>query len=585
MNALARLLPALLWWPLVNRSTVRADLIAGLTNAVIVLPQGVAFALIAGLPPEWGLYTAMVTPIIAALFGSSWHLISGPTTAISIVVFATVSPHFETGTPSYLGAVLTLTLLAGVYQLAFGLARLGSMLNFVSHTVVVGFTTGAAILILTSQIKTVLGLDLPRENFVGTWAQVTAHLTAVNWWVFGVAAATALVALAARRLHPSLPHLLIGMVAGAILTQATGATEHGVTLLGPLSLHPPAPSLPPFSFDLFRLLGSSALAVALLGLLEAVSISRSIATKSHQRIDGNQEFVGQGLSNIVGSFFSAYAGSGSFTRSGVNYAAGAKTPLSAIFAAGWLALMLLFVADLARYLPIPAVGGIILVVAWGLIDLPEIRKVFRAGVQEWPVLVATFLATLFLELQFAIFGGVLLSLLLLLNRTSRPDVDSLAPNQHAPKRRIDSARAFDLPQCPQLKIAGIGGSIFFGAVNHIEAEFDLLRKRDPRQRHLMVVCDGINFVDLAGAELLAREAQKRKQANGSMVLVGLQRSVVKNLRHFNVVEELGEENLIDSKTYALRDVIKRFDRDVCKRCSLRVFKECEGLSTPPCPTR
>ncbi|MEM7377346.1 MAG: SulP family inorganic anion transporter [Pseudomonadota bacterium] len=580
MNAFVRLFPALRWWPLVNRNTVRADLLAGLTNAVIVLPQGVAFALIAGLPPEYGLYTAMVTPVIAALFGSSWHLISGPTTAISIVVFATVSPYFDPGTPDYISAVLALTLMAGLYQLVFGLARLGSMVNFVSHTVVVGFTTGAAVLIFTSQIKTVFGLDLPRENFVGTWAQVIEHAGVINPWVFGIAAITAVTAVVVKRLNSNLPHLLLGMVTGALATALTGATAHGVTLLGPLTSHLPSPSVPPLSFDMLRTLGSSALAVAILGLIEAVSISRSIAVKSYQRIEGNQEFIGQGMSNVVGSFFSAYAGSGSFTRSGVNYAAGARTPLSAIFAALWLGLMLLFVADWARYLPIPAMGGIILIVAWGLVDLPEIRKVFRAGIHEWSVLVATFLATLFLELEFAVYGGVLLSLLLYLNRTSHPEVDSLAPNQDAPKRRIENADQHKLPQCPQLKIAGVGGSLFFGAVNHVEGELDVLRKRDPQQRHLMVVCDGINFVDLAGAELLAREADKRRKMDGSMVLVGLHAPVVRSLERFNVIDEIGEHNLMDSKTYALRDVSKRFDLAICRRCSLKIFRECEGLSAP-----
>jgi len=409
MKAFSRLFPALRWWPLVNRGSLRADVIAGLTNAVIVLPQGVAFALIAGLPPEYGLYTAMVTPVIAALFGSSWHLISGPTTAISIVVFATVSPYFEPGTGDYIGAVLILTLLAGIYQLVFGLARLGSMVNFVSHTVVVGFTAGAAVLIFTSQVKTILGLDLPRENFVGTWAQVVEHLTHVNLWVLFIALVTAATAIFVRRINPRLPHLLLGMLAGAIVTWLSNATAHGVTLLGPLTSHLPPPSIPALSFESLRVLGSSALAVAILGLIEAVSISRSIAVKSYQRIDGNQEFIGQGMSNIVGSFFSAYAGSGSFTRSGVNYAAGARTPMSAIFAAGWLALLLLFVADLTRYLPIPAMGGIILVVAWGLIDLAEVRKIIRSGIYEWSVLAATFFATLFLELEFAVYGGVLLS--------------------------------------------------------------------------------------------------------------------------------------------------------------------------------
>ena len=580
MKAFSRLFPALRWWPLVNRGSLRADVIAGLTNAVIVLPQGVAFALIAGLPPEYGLYTAMVTPVIAALFGSSWHLISGPTTAISIVVFATVSPYFEPGTGDYIGAVLILTLLAGIYQLVFGLARLGSMVNFVSHTVVVGFTAGAAVLIFTSQVKTILGLDLPRENFVGTWAQVLEHLAHVNLWVLFIALVTAATAIFVRRINPRLPHLLLGMLAGAIVTWLSNATSHGVTLLGPLTSHLPPPSIPALSFESLRVLGSSALAVAILGLIEAVSISRSIAVKSYQRIDGNQEFIGQGMSNIVGSFFSAYAGSGSFTRSGVNYAAGARTPMSAIFAAGWLALLLLFVADLTRYLPIPAMGGIILVVAWGLIDLAEVRKIIRCGIYEWSVLAATFFATLFLELEFAVYGGVLLSLLLYLNRTSHPDVESLAPNPDAPKRRIENADQHDLTQCPQLKIAGIGGAIFFGAVNHVETEMDKLRKRDPQQRHLMVLCDGINFVDLAGAESLAREADLRRKMDGSMVLVGLHPPVIRQLKQFDLVDHIGEHNIMDAKTYAIRDISKRFDLNICRRCSARIFRECEGLAAP-----
>ncbi len=580
MKSVVRLFPMTRWWPLVNRASLRADLLAGLTNAVIVLPQGVAFALIAGLPPEYGLYTAMITPVIAALFGSSWHLISGPTTAISIVVFATVSPYFEPGSGDYIGAVLILTLLAGIYQLAFGLARLGSMVNFVSHTVVVGFTTGAAVLIFTSQIKTVFGLDLQRENFVGTWAQVFASVDSINLWVFMVAAVTAASAVAVKHVNPRLPHLLIGMLVGAVVSWLTNATDHGVTLLGPLTSHLPSPSVPALSFESLRVLGSSALAVAILGLIEAVSISRSIAVKSYQRIDGSQEFIGQGMSNIVGSFFSAYAGSGSFTRSGVNYAAGARTPLSAIFAAAWLAVLLLFVADLARYLPIPAMGGIILIVAWGLIDFKEIRKIIKAGIYEWSVIAATFFATLLLELEFAVYGGVLLSLLLYLNRTSHPNVESLAPNTEAPKRRIENADTLNLPQCPQLKIAGIGGSIFFGAVNHVETELDKMRKRDPQQRHLMVLCDGINFVDLAGAEALAREADKRRQMDGSMVLVGLHTPVIRQLNRFDLIEEIGEHNIMDSKTYALRDITKRFDASICRRCSAKIFRECEGLSAP-----
>ena len=581
MTRWKNLLPFLLWWPLVNRNSLRADIIAGLTNAVIVLPQGVAFAIIAGLPPEYGLYTAMVTPVIAALFGSSWHLISGPTTAISIVVFATVSGVAEPGTPQYINAVLTLTFLAGVYQLVFGLARMGSLVNFVSHTVVVGFTTGAAVLILTSQMKVVLGLDLERADFVHTWWQIIQSWQEVNPIVFAIAFTTAVVAMGVKKIHSRAPHLLIALLVGSAMTWLLDGQANGVKLLGALPSHLPPPSLPDLTLDNVRALSTSALAVAILGLIEAVSISRSIAVKSRQRINGNQEFIGQGLSNIVGSFFSAYAGSGSFTRSGVNYDAGARTPLSAIFAASALALLVLFVAPLTRYLPIPAMGGVIVIVAWGLVNIPEIKKIISAGSHEWSVLLATFASTLFVELEFAVYGGVLLSLLLYLNRTSKPKVLSLAPNPNAPKRRIEDADELHLQQCPQMNMASIDGSLFFGAIDHVETQLDRLRRANPRQKHLMVLCEGVNFIDLAGAELLEREADSRAKMDGSMALVGLKEKTIADLNRYGVLEHIGEDNLMDSKTYALRDISARFDPEVCQRCTVKIFRECEMLSKKP----
>lgn len=575
------LFPFLLWWPLVNRLSVRADIIAGLTNAVIVLPQGVAFAIIAGLPPEYGLYTAMVTPVVAALFGSSWHLISGPTTAISIVVFATVSEVAEPGTPEYIHAVLTLTCLAGVYQLGFGLARLGSMVNFISHTVIVGFTTGAAVLILTSQLKVILGLELERGDFVHTWWQVALAWQDTNLLVLVIALTTAAVALGVRALHPRAPHLLIALLIGSGITWLLGGEAHGVQLLGALPSHLPPASAPGLTLDNIRALSTSALAVAILGLIEAVSISRAIGVKSHQRINGNQEFIGQGLSNIVGSFFSSYAGSGSFTRSSVNYDAGARTPLSAIFAAIALALLVLFVAPLTRYLPTPAMGGVIIVVAWGLINPPEIKKIFSAGAYEWSVLLATFSSTLFVELEFAIYGGVLLSLMLYLNRTSKPKVLSLAPNPDAPKRRIEDADKLQLPQCPQMKMSSIDGSLFFGAVDYVETQLDHLRRANPQQKHLMVVCESVNFIDLAGAELLEREANIRVEMGGSITLIGLKENAIADLQRYDTIQHIGEENFMDSKTYALRDISTRFELEVCQRCTVKIFRECDELSQKP----
>ncbi|MCI5159268.1 MAG: sodium-independent anion transporter, partial [Candidatus Electrothrix sp. AUS1_2] len=318
------LFPFLRWFKLVTKETIKDDFIAGLTGAVIVLPQGVAFATIAGLPPEYGLYTAMITPIIAALFGSSFHLISGPTTAISIVVFSPVSRYAEVGSPEFVNIALTLTFLAGVYQLAFGLARLGTLVNFVSHTVVIGFTAGAAILIATSQMKHITGIPIAKgASFLHTWLNLMRGIGDLNILLLIIGVVTLVVSLLSKKFVPKAPNLLIGMVAGSLLAYLFNMLQLGdpdsIKLVGEIPRHLPPLSSPDFDPVIIKKLAPEAFAVALLGLIEAVSISRAVATKSNQRIDSNQEFIGQGLSNVCGSFFSSYAGSGSFTRSGINY--------------------------------------------------------------------------------------------------------------------------------------------------------------------------------------------------------------------------------------------------------------------------
>lgn len=574
--AWARILPFLTWWRMVNKDTLKADLMAGLTGAVIVLPQGVAFAMIAGLPPEYGLYTAIVTPIVAALFGSSHHLISGPTTAISIVVFSTVANYAEPGSPEFIRLALTLTLLAGAYQLGFGLARLGALVNFVSHSVVVGFTAGAAILIATSQLKHVFGVTVPQgESFFNTWIDILSELGDANGFVFSVAASTLLSAVVMKNLFPRLPYMLFAMIIGSVVSVLLKGADHGVILVGRLPTHLPPPSLPDLSLATLRQLGPDALAVALLGLIEAVSIARSVATRSHQRINGSQEFVGQGLSNVVGSFFSSYAGSGSFTRSGINYQSGAKTPLSAIFAALFLAMILLLIAPLTAYLPIAAMGGIILLVAYNLIDMHHIKTIFTASKSETIVLVTTFLAALFLELEFSIYAGVLLSLVFYLNRTAKPSIFSLAPDPENPKQRLTNLKVASLPECPQLKIIRIDGSLFFGSVNHVAEALHQIIEKNPEYRHVLIVAHGINFIDVAGAEMLLQEAQRWKKLGGGLYLCGLKLTARQFLKQGGFLSTIGEDHLFVTKADAIAAIFNKLDESRCKECGKHIFRECQ----------
>lgn len=572
--------PFLGWFPSLNKESIRADIMAGLTGAVIVLPQGIAYAAIAGLPPQYGLYTSMITPVIAALFGSSLHLISGPTAAISIVVFSALSSHAEPGTAEFISLVLTLTFLAGLFQFAFGLARLGSLVNFVSHTVVIGFTAGAAILIGTSQLKYVFGMEIPRgESFLHTWMDMFNQVGDINYYIFAVAAVTFIVAILIRKFLPRYPYLLFGMVAGGLFSFVIGGESHGVKLVGAIPRGLPPISSPEFSFETIKSLIPDAFAIALLGLVEAVSIARSVASKSKQQINGSQEFIGQGLSNIVGSFFSSYAGSGSFTRSGINYDSGAKSPMSAIFASLFLLLIVLLIAPITAYLPIASMGASILLVAYNLVNFHHIKQIFRISIPETSIFLTTFLATLFLELEFAIYMGVLVSLFLFVGRTSAPKIVSLAPNPKLPNRSLQDANEKKLEECPQLKIIRIDMSIYFGSLAAIQKEFHKLTKQG--YRYILIDSNGINFIDMAGSEMLEQEAKRLEELGGGLFFYNIKDSVFKYLLRSDAFKHIGDYHFFPSKKGAIQWVFTQLDEEACKICPRRIFKECSTVERDP----
>ncbi len=572
-----RFLPFLLWWPMVGRATLKHDLIAGLTGAIVVLPQGVAFATIAGMPPEYGLYAGMLPAVIAALFGSSWHLVSGPTTAASIVLFSVLSPHAEPGSAAFVQNALTLTFMVGAIQLGLGLARLGALINFISHSVVIGFTAGAAILIATSQAKHFFGIELPRgSSFADSWGAVIARAAEIDPYIFGVAGFTLGLGVLTQRLAKRLPYMIVAMLGGSLLSVALkafgGPGAASISTVGALPGALPPLSSPQFTLGAFQDLATAALAVSLLALTEAVSIARALAVRSGQHIDGNQELVGQGLSNLFGSFFSSYVATGSFNRSGLNYAAGAKTPMASILASLLLVAIVLLVAPLAAYLPNAAMAGVLFLVAWGLIDFHHIRQILRAGHEETIIFGATFLATLLHNLEMAILLGVFLSLGFYLSRTSRPRVLSRVPDSRGERRKFVSDPA--LPECPQLKIVRIDGSLFFGAVSHVQEQLRALEAEQPGQKHLVIVASGINFIDLAGAEFLAQEARLRRAAGGDLWLIRVKPQVRETLENGGYLDYIGADHLFEGKSEAFAHIYARLDREVCRRCDKRIFREC-----------
>ncbi|NND52614.1 MAG: SulP family inorganic anion transporter [Flavobacteriaceae bacterium] len=569
---LKKVFPFLVWLPWAKH-TLKDDLIAGITGTIIVIPQAVAFAMIAGLPPIYGFYTAMITPIVAALFGSSYHLISGPTTAISIVVYTTLIKFInpETDLEGFISLALVLTFLAGFFQFVMGLLRMGKLVNFVSHSVIIGFTAGAGILIAFKQLKHVFGMDIPQGSSIfEIVSYIFSNISETNWNILMVALGTFLIALLIKRFVKVLSryYMLIAMVLGSVLALLLGGETSGIETVGKLPSNLPPFRVPDLSVNNIQLLSSGAMVLALLGLIEAVAIGRSIALHTHQRIDGNQEFIGQGLSNMIASFFSSYAGSGSFTRSGVNHQAGARTPMSAVFASIFLMVVLLAFAQYASFLPKAAMGGIIVLVGYNLIDFHHIKQVYKSSGRELIVLGITFFGTLFFDLEFALLAGILASFFFYMERTSKPNIAVLALDKN--KRLINRIRDESSIECSNLKIVRIDGSLYFGSIEKISNYLSYLYDKN-QIKHVLIAADGINFIDLAAAEWLTNEILKWQRNRGGIYFAGLKLVSQDVILKGGFIDKMGSKIFFKDKKTAIGEIHKLIDQP----CSEKVFEECK----------
>ncbi len=587
---LQKIFPFLEWLSQVTKKSLLADIMAGLTGAVIVLPQWIAFATIAWLPPQYGLYTAMVTPIIAALFGSSKHLISWPTTAISLVVFSTISGFVDPATDiqQYISLTLTLTFLAWIYQLAFGLAKLWKVVDFVSHTVVLGFTAGAAILILTSQMKSILWIPLQSHDFLEVWWELISHLSETNYYALWIGTFTFIIALLIKKFLPKWPNLLISLslwsILAYVLVQVNSHTE--LLFVKKIPSHLPPVSMPDFSLETIKKLAPWAFAIALLWLIEATSISRAVASKSHQKINANQEFIWQGLSNIVWSFFSSYAWSWSFTRSGVNYSAWAKSPLSAIFAAIFLVFIVLLIAPITKYLPVAAMAWVIMLVWYSLIDFQKIKNLLWKSKSETMILAVTFFSTLFLELEFAIYLWILLSLIIFLNKTSNPNVVTLYSNYSSKKKKrvlswtckIKAEKRENL-HCPQLEIIRVDMSIYFGSVNYLWDFISNIHTKKGK-KHILILASSVNLIDMAWVEMLEEQNEILKEMWWGLYFVEIKTLVYREIKKYRLIETMWEDHFFFSIKWAIEHIFRhKLDSEYCKNsCTKHVFDECWNIS-------
>jgi SulP family sulfate permease len=558
-----------------NKGNLRPDLIAGLTVAVILLPQAIAFALIAELPPQMGIYTAAIAAVVGGLWGSSNQVHTGPTNAISLLVLSVLLSSFTPGTPQFFWAAGMLALMAGLLQLIMGLARLGVLVNFVSHSVVVGFASGAGLLIAIRQLPHLLGVQLETERLIEIGYETVIALPEANRATAAIGIGTIALLVVLRRIDRRIPAALIAMVLSSLTVFIFSLDEQGVAVIGelPKSL-PPFADLPLLDTQYITRLSTGALAVGAIGLVETSAISRTIATQTGQRLDSNQEFVGQGLANVAVGLFSGYPCAGSFSRSAVNFNAGARSSFAAVLSSGFLLLAVFLTAPMAAYLPRAALAGVLIVVAIGMIDRIEIGRIWRGARGDAVIMLATFLGTLFVEIAFAVLLGIMLSFVRYILRTSAPRVHQVVPDGEYKHFAYQPSQ----PHCPQLGVIDILGDLYFGAVNHVEETIYRYEERHPDQRFLLIRMHNVNNCDFSGIHMLESVLKSYRDNGGDVFMVRVSFRVNKLMTTTGFRDTIGMQNFLDEDEAVSHIFYRVLDPAVCiYECPYRVFQECLNL--------
>lgn len=556
-----RFLPFLDWIGQVRDPKVfRADLIAGITVALVLIPQSMAYAQLAGLPPYYGLYASFLPVIVASLWGSSAQLATGPVAVVSLLTASTLAAYVTIGSDEFIAMAIMLALLVGVVQFLLGVFRLGVIVNFLSHPVILGFTNAAALIIGLSQLNKIFGVTKPRsEFFANDIYEVILQIpdTHIPTLIMGVAAIVIMWSL--KKYMPKVPGVLVAVALATVVSWYFGFQQHGGQVVGEIPEGLPSLSMPQLSWDMAVKLLPSAFVISLVGFMEAISIAKAMASKSKQRIDPNQELIGQGLANMVGSLGQSYPVSGSFSRSAVNFNAGAVTGMSAVFTALVVLITLLFLTPLLFHLPQAVLAAVIMMAVFGLINVKAIKHAWQANVHDGLAAIVTFIATLAFapHLDNGIMLGAGLAIVLFLYSTMKPRVAILGRYKDGTLRDVKMNP--DLGTDENILAIRYDGSLYFANVSFFEDAILEAQAHKPEAHFTLIVGDGINQLDASGEEIL-HNVISRLRGNGiTVIFSGLKKQVLDTLDRTGLRKTIGEENIFPTADQALESIYAQLD--------------------------
>ena len=549
-----KLIPILEWLPNYNTSLFKGDLFAGITVGIVLIPQGIAYALIAGLPPIYGLYCALVPQVMYAIFGSSRQVAIGPVAMDSLIVATGVSTLALVGSENYISIAILLALMVGTIQLIMGVFNLGFIVNFLSKPVITGFTSAVALIIGFNQFRNLLGLDFVQSDQIQIILQgIWLELGNFNYHTTTIGLISMIIIIISRRINKKIPNALMVVILGVLLMKYFGNIFTNVSIVKEIPSGLPKFGIPEFDFDLIRNLMPIALTLVMVGYLETISIGKSLEAKQDEyRIRPNQELIALGISNMVGSLFKAYPSASSFSRSAINYESGAKTGMAALISVVMVLITLLFLMPLFYYLPKTVLSAIIIVAVFGLVNFKEAGFLWKANQLDFCLMLSTFIATLFLGIEFGIITGVGLSLIVLIFRTSRPYVVELGkvPNSNFYKNK---ERFEEVLLDEDVLVFRFDAQLFYANASYFRDRLEQMMDNKGSALKLIVLdAESINRVDSTGVEMLKERILFCQKKGIIFYLAGVKGPVRDDLFKSGILEIISLDHFFMRANQAVR---------------------------------
>jgi len=572
---LHRIFPFLTWIKGYNITFFGNDALAGLTVAVVLIPQAMAYALVAGLPPVYGLDAAAVTPLIGALWGSLRQLATGPIAIMSLLVLTTLTPLAEPGSKAFIELAFLLSFLVGILYLLIGVFRLGLVMFFISHSAVKGFTAAAALIIIATQLPHFLGLSVSRHEYIlPRLVEIVKGLPDLNIATTAVGILAIGIIFGVQKIRKSLPAGLIALVVATVVIFFAELHLKGVAIIGKIPSGLQHPMLPLLDFEIISSLIGPAVVIALVSFAETYSVGKAISSQTKQKVDVDQEFIGQGLANFIGSFFQCYPVAGSFSRTAINFATGAKTGISSVIASLSVIVALLFLTPLFTYIPKAALAALVISAVLMLFNPKEVFALWKKNRDDGIVAVTVFVLALLTKPDYALLIGVVISLMFFLWKTMHPRIVRMTKD---PERNMFlNADVYEKPSCPQILHLRSDNAIYFANAEYtIEHLLERLEEQTTPVVFLLVDFEAVGFIDITGVDELRALLEELEIRKVGLALMGVHLPVKQVFKSSGFIEQLNTDHMFERREIAIATLFQGIDHDYCKNvCPYRLFHEC-----------